>query len=171
MNGCHFVLMSYYLRVRFKNNVQRPRHMEPKKIARIEHYFKLQIPADKAFLGYSKLYPEESIGKSTFFKYYTKLRRGEPVYGWLMRNDSIDEERLHQLSSPIHLWPPGSWPRNWAVLFLQLPSGSGRCTSSTSGRFSANNTNIGNFIRAFKVSRANSVLQGKGRPVRSRRSP
>ncbi len=41
--------------------------MDPKKITRIEHYFKLQIPADKAFLGYNKLYPEESIGKSTFF--------------------------------------------------------------------------------------------------------
>ncbi len=37
------------------------------------------------------------------------------------------------LSSPIRLWPPGSWPRKWAVLFLQLPSWSGRCTSSTSG--------------------------------------
>ncbi len=59
--------MSYNLRVRFKNNVQRPRHMDPKKIARIEHYFKLQIPAGKAFLEYNKLYPGESVGKSTFF--------------------------------------------------------------------------------------------------------
>ncbi len=39
--------MSYNLWVRFKSNVQKPRHMDPKKIARIEHYFKLQIPAGK----------------------------------------------------------------------------------------------------------------------------
>ncbi len=32
LNGCHFVLMSYNLRVRFENNVQRPTHMDPKKM-------------------------------------------------------------------------------------------------------------------------------------------
>ncbi len=51
--------MSYNVRVRFKNNVQKARHMDPKKIARIEHYFKLQIPAGKAFLEDNKLYPEK----------------------------------------------------------------------------------------------------------------
>ncbi len=54
--------------------------MDPKKIARIEHYFKLQIPAGKAFLEYNKLYPEKSVSKSTFFKYYQKLRKGVPIY-------------------------------------------------------------------------------------------
>ncbi len=57
--------MSYNLRVRFKNNVQKPRHMDPKKIARIEHYFKLQIPASKAFREYNQLYPEEIVSKTT----------------------------------------------------------------------------------------------------------
>ncbi len=64
---------------------------------RIEHYFKLQIPAGKAFLEYNKLYPGERIGKTTFFKYYKKLRSGEPVYErhfFPGRPRSIDEERL-----------------------------------------------------------------------------
>ncbi len=130
--------MSYNLRVRFKNNVRKSRHMDPKKIARIELYFKLKIPASKAFLEYNKLYTEESVSKSTFFKYYKELRKGLPIYkrnfspdrpARLMRNDFIN------WSFPIHLWPPGSWPRNWAALFLQLPSGAGRCTSSTSSLF------------------------------------
>ncbi len=74
--------------------------MDPKKIARIEHYFQLQIPAGKAFLEYNKLYPGESVGKSTFFKYYQKLRKGEPMYKSNFspgRPRSIDEERLHQM--------------------------------------------------------------------------
>ncbi len=76
--------------------------MGPKKIARIEHNFKLQIPAGKAFLEKNKLYPEESVSKSPFFKYYQKLRKGEPVY---KRNfspggpRSIDDERLHKPQS------------------------------------------------------------------------
>ncbi len=98
--------MSYNLRVCFKSNVQKPRHMDSKKIARIEHFFKLQIPAGKAFLEDNKLFPEESVCKSTFLKYYRKLRKGEPIYKRNFspgRPRSIDEERLHQLvlSSPV----------------------------------------------------------------------
>ncbi len=58
--------MGYSLRVRFKNNLQRPRHMDQQKIARIEHYFKLKIPASKEFRDYNQLYPEESVSKTTF---------------------------------------------------------------------------------------------------------
>ncbi len=47
--------MSYNLRVRFKNNV-----LDQKKIARIEHYFKLKIPASKAFREYNQLNPSST---------------------------------------------------------------------------------------------------------------
>ncbi len=53
--------------------------MDPKKIAWIEHYFKLKIPASKAFREYNQLYPEESVSKTTFYKYYQMLRKGEPI--------------------------------------------------------------------------------------------
>ncbi len=98
--------MSYNLRVRFKNSVQMPIHIDQKKITRIEHYFKLKIPASKAFLEYNQLYPEESVSKTTFYKYYQMLRKGEAIYkrnfplaapARLMRNDFI------KWSSPIHL--------------------------------------------------------------------
>ncbi len=83
--------MSYYLRVRFKNNVQRPRHTDLKRIALIEHYFKKQMPAGKAFLEYNMLYSEERI---------RKLRSGQSIYERKFspgRPRSIDEEQLHQL--------------------------------------------------------------------------
>ncbi len=57
LNGCHFVLMSYNLRVRFKNNVQRPRHMDPKKITRIEHYFKLKNSSCQGISGVPSTLP------------------------------------------------------------------------------------------------------------------
>ncbi len=71
--------MSYNLRVRFNNNVQMQRHMDQKKIARIEHYFKLKTPASKAFREYNEIYPEESVSKTTFYAYYQMLRNGEPI--------------------------------------------------------------------------------------------
>ncbi len=77
--------MSYNLRVRFKNNVQRPTHMDTQKMVRIEHYFKLKIPASKAFREYNQLYPEESVSKTTFYKYYLMLRKGEPIYKYSIR--------------------------------------------------------------------------------------
>ncbi len=58
--------MSYNLRVRFKNNMQRPQYMDHKRIALIEHFFKRQIPARKDFLEHNSLYPEKKIGKTTF---------------------------------------------------------------------------------------------------------
>ncbi len=80
--------------------------MDPQKIARIEHYFKLKIPASKAFREYNQLYPEESVSKTTFYKYYQMLRKEEPIYKRNFspgRPRSIDEERLHQmvLSNPF----------------------------------------------------------------------
>ncbi len=66
------------------------------------------MPAGKAFLEYNSLYPEKKIGKTTFFKYYKKLRSGEPIYERHFspgRPRSIDEERLHQLvlSNPFKI--------------------------------------------------------------------
>ncbi len=50
--------------------------MDPQKIVRIEHYFKLKIPASKACREYNQLYPEESVSKTTFYKYYQMLKKG-----------------------------------------------------------------------------------------------
>ncbi len=80
--------------------------MDPQKNARIEHYFKLKIPASKAFREYNQLYPEEKLSKTTFYKYCQMLIKGEPIFKRIFspgRPRSIDEERLHQmvLSNPF----------------------------------------------------------------------